>query len=65
MGAYSFCFSIGGIVAPAVGLALLETFGPHVLWPAALGLGTCAAAGFLGWGRRRQPVMEQLQRAAA
>jgi MFS family permease len=64
-GAYSFCFSIGGIVAPAAGLALLEAFGPRVLWPAAMGLGTCAAAGLLVWGRRRQPVMEPLQRAAA
>ena len=65
MGAYAFCFSIGGIVAPAIGLAALEAFGPRLLWPAALGLGACAAAGLLGWRRRRQPILEPLQRVVA
>jgi MFS family permease len=65
MGAYSFCFSIGGIAAAAIGPAVLEAFGPHLLWPASLTLGACAAAGLLEWGRRHRPAPEQEVRAVA
>lgn len=54
MGAYSFCFSIGGIAAPAIGPTILEAYGPRGLWPACLALGACVAIGLLGWGRRGQ-----------
>ena len=65
MGAYSLCFSIGGLAAPAVGPAVLEALGPRVLWPACLGLGACAAAGLLRWGRGRPAGVLGDGRAAA
>jgi len=64
MGAYSLCFSIGNIAAPAAGLAALEALGPGVLWPACLGLGACAAGGLLRWGRRVEPAAVGVGRAA-
>jgi MFS family permease len=51
MGAYTLCFSIGGIVAPAAGPAVLEALGARALWSACLVLGVGAAAGLLRWGR--------------
>lgn len=59
MGAYGFCFSLGCIAAPAIGSAVLEAFGPRVLWPATAVLGVAAAAGLLGWEDGRVASPEQ------
>jgi hypothetical protein len=48
-----------------VGPAVLEAFGPGVLWPASLVVGACAAAGLLRWGRGREWPALGDERAAA
>lgn len=54
MGAYGLCLSVGSVVAPAIGPAVLEGFGPQTLWGGCLVVGGCAAAGFLAWDRGRE-----------
>lgn len=55
MAAYGLCLSLGSVASPAVGPAVLEGFGPRVLWPACLAVAVFAAAGFLAWGRTGAP----------